>query len=120
MTVDLNRAGMLLHIVSKAKDWPNLKGIHDIAMAELEDMSKHAAQDLAEIRADEKARADEEAAKVAAAAEAKRQKAADELKAQEEAQAKAAEQAKQAPKPKLDPVPVGAQSATESDAARRL
>ena len=36
MSVDFNKAGLLLHICDLANQWPRLKPLHDAAMAELE------------------------------------------------------------------------------------
>lgn len=125
MSVDLNKAGMLLHIASKARDWPNLRGLHDIVMAELEDMSKEAAQELADMRVEAKAKADAEAnAQAAAAIEAiAKAKADEEAAAQKEIDdAKQVEQSKKA----LDdasaaqPSLLGGDATTTSDSARRL
>lgn len=38
MSIDFNRAGLLLHICDLSVKWPRLKAIHDAAMAELEGM----------------------------------------------------------------------------------
>ena len=36
--MDFQKAAMLLHVCDKAKNWPNLKPLHDAAMAELIDL----------------------------------------------------------------------------------
>jgi len=40
MSIDFNRAAMLLHVCDKSKNWPNLRKLHDAAMAELVDMQE--------------------------------------------------------------------------------
>ena len=66
MSVDMNRAGLLLHVCDLSGQWPPLKPLADLAMKELEDMTDHAKEDLAKIYA--KAKADAEAAAQAAKA----------------------------------------------------
>lgn len=54
--VDYNNAGLLLHIIDKAKDWPTqLKGLHDKAMKDLMKMSKTAGNELVKEKAEEDA-----------------------------------------------------------------
>ena len=65
--MDHNRAAMLLAVMDKAKQWPNLKGVHDAAMYELEELNKEALEEAAE-----RAKAAEEAKVEAAAREAAR------------------------------------------------
>lgn len=103
MTFDMNKAAALLHIADKAVQWPNLKGLHDRAMDELQELSKDAGEELADKRVRAKAKAEEEAAKLAAEAAAEAEKQA----------AKEAQQAEFAKTQKSE-------SLTTSDAARRL
>ena len=111
MSVDYNKAFMLLSVVDKAKNWPNLQGLHDLAMNELQDTAKKAGEELAKIRAEAKAKADEEAAKAKADADAVAKKLADEeARNQKLAADNAARQDRS----------VGAGSITTSDAERRL
>lgn len=85
MSVPYDRAVTLLKTADLAKQWPNLRALHDLAMAELVDMASNAADDLAAIA---KKRADEEA-KAAAEAQAK---AVARAKADEQARAAGEEQ----------------------------
>lgn len=81
--MDFNQAGMLLTVCNLAKDWPNLKKIHDAAMAELLDLNNEANDHLVE-RATAKAEKDK-------ADQAKRAKEIeDRAKADEAARAKVA------------------------------
>lgn len=49
MSVDYNRIATLLHIVDTANQWPTLKGIHDLAMAELVVANAVALEDKAKL-----------------------------------------------------------------------
>ena len=68
MSVDFNRAGLLLHVCDLAGQWPPLKPLTDLAMRELEDMADQSKVALADIYA--KAKADAEKATADAAAKA--------------------------------------------------
>lgn len=64
--MDHNKAAMLLHVLDKAKNWPNLKGIHDAAMHELGLLNGEALEEAAErAEAAKKARAEADAKIVA-------------------------------------------------------
>lgn len=92
MSVDYNKAATLLHIVDTAKQWPTLKGIHDLAMMELLAINVVALEDKAKI--------DTEVAKKAAEVQ---EKAAKE-RIEQAAKDKAAEEASnKAPPPPYSP-----------------
>lgn len=46
MSMDVNRVGSLLHICDMSKNWPGLRGIHDLAMVQLEAISVDASKEL--------------------------------------------------------------------------
>lgn len=96
--MNVQETWMLLQIADLAKQWPNLKVIHDLAMAELEDMVVEAKDEL-DKRAEAKA-------KTAADAQAKIDATA---KTAADKEAKASEAAK----PRAVPAP------TLADTARR-
>ena len=71
--MDKDEVFQLLTIANLAKQWPNLSGIHDAAIAKLEDHAKTEAAALAKKREEDKKKvdADREMAKVEAEAKAK-------------------------------------------------
>lgn len=50
MSTDFNRAAMLLHIVDTCRQWPELQGLHDLAMAELREIAGTAKDELTKKR----------------------------------------------------------------------
>lgn len=70
MSIDMNATATLLNIVDLARQWPKLQAIHDLAMAQLDDINASAAVDVA-ARA-KAAKAKQDAIDAAKAAEAKR------------------------------------------------
>lgn len=42
--MDFQKAAMLLHVCDKSKNWPNLRPLHDAAMAELMKMQEDKAE----------------------------------------------------------------------------
>ena len=45
MSIDFNKAGLLLHICDLANQWPRLKPLHDAAMIELEKLQEPEVED---------------------------------------------------------------------------
>lgn len=75
MSLDADRVHTLLNIADMAKQWPKLLGIHDKAMAELEDISAASAKEVQEKKAAAALKAAEEKAKADAAAKVEADKA---------------------------------------------
>lgn len=111
MSMDINKVGALLHIVEKSLGHPKLQALTESAMRELEAHAANAKEELAKIRADEKAKAEEEAVERASQA-----------KAAEEENARKAKMLIETPlEPNdEDPVIVGGESTTSADVGRRL
>lgn len=57
----MEKISELLNVVDKARNWPELRGIHDMAMAELKKANEEANKELAARAEDAKAKAAEEA-----------------------------------------------------------
>lgn len=124
MSDDMNRAGLLLHICDLASQWPKLNGLTSLAMAELEEMSKSAEEELADRRAKAKQKAEDEAAKkqaeLAAQAKAEEEDAARKAEASERARAQYEAQRTEANKPAPKVYPEGqTQDLTEDPVVER-
>ena len=81
MSYNFERVGLLLHVADLIRQWPNLNGIQDRVMDELQEISIGCKKEMDEKRAAAKAKAEEEAA---AYAEQKRLEAEQEVSAQKQ------------------------------------
>ena len=79
MSYNFERVGLLLHVADLVRQWPNLNGVQDRVMAELQDISNECKAEMEKKRADDKAKAEAEAAAYAEqkAAEAKAEQPAE-------------------------------------------
>lgn len=82
MSADLEHAKLLLDILDATDptERPTLKGLHDRALLELQDLSVEAAAEVVEVRKAKAAKAAEEAAKKQAEIEAKKAAEAEDAK----------------------------------------